>query len=151
MKWDRLWIFFVIVAVGLALSWGKVGQNTEKEVSKDPFELLRVEPACDLRAEGCAAYGSELALVAKAAALSDDSLGMYFRLVGLDMAGISGFEVALHRDGVSPQPLAVLRRQQDWQVVLTGPLSPPADLRVRFETAAGRYAAEYPLRLAEGQ
>lgn len=151
MKWDRLWIFFVIVAVGLALSWGKVGQKTEQRISQDQFVLLRVESGCRLPVDSCAAYGSELALVAKAAWLADKRLAVYFRLVGPEMAMVNQFEAELHVEGRMSQPQAVLRRQEDWQVILSGPAPLGSGLRIRFETSSGRYAAEYPLSLGSPQ
>ena len=151
MKWDRLWIFFVIVAVGLALSWGKVGQKTEQTISQDPFELLRAEPGCLLPRDSCAAYGSELALVAKGGWLPDERMALYFKLVGAEMAAISHFEAEVRVDGRAPEQLAVLRRQDDWQTVYAGSVPVNGRLRIRFETATGRYATEYTLTPGAGQ
>lgn len=145
MKWDRLWIFFVIVAIGLALSWGKVGQKTEQNLSQDRFELLRGEPNCRLPRDSCAAYGSDKALVAKAAWLSDERLELYFKLVGLEMTAVDRLEARMHVDTQLSEQLAVLRRQDDWQAVYSGRVPANGRVRVRFETADGQYAAEYEL------
>lgn len=59
-NWNRLWIFFVIVAVGLVLSWGQIGQKAG-QLSID--RLLDTETPCRPQVVPCAAYGADVALV----------------------------------------------------------------------------------------
>jgi len=59
-NWNRLWIFFVIVATALVLSWGQIGHKADR-VAVDG--LLDTETPCRPYAAPCAAYGSDIALV----------------------------------------------------------------------------------------
>ncbi|MDJ0740320.1 MAG: hypothetical protein QNJ91_11415 [Gammaproteobacteria bacterium] len=59
----RYWLFFVIVAVGLALSWGQIGRKTERVLATQPVSYLQHEPGCDPWQAPCAAFGSDRAIV----------------------------------------------------------------------------------------
>lgn len=151
MKWDRVWIFFVIIAIGLALSWGKVGQNTREDMGSDDFLLLRSEPNCVLAQDVCAAYLSDMALVAKAMTLDDARLGLYFKLVGVDAGEVDEFTVQLIHAPAPAQTLAVLRRVDDWQAIYTGKPLTQAQVRVSFKHGGSKYVAEYSLRPGNAQ
>jgi len=151
MKWDRVWIFFVIIAIGLALSWGKVGQNTREDMGSDDFLLLRTESNCLLPHDICAAYLSDVALVAKAAMLADARIALYFKLVGVEPNGVDEFTVQLIHEPQPPVPLAVLRRPDDWQAIYTGKQLARAQVRVSFKQAGIKYVAEYILEQAGAQ
>jgi hypothetical protein len=60
---NRLWIFFVIVAVGLVLSWGQVGREESPRVATRDGAWLDTEVPCTPLEAPCAAYGSSVALV----------------------------------------------------------------------------------------
>lgn len=62
-SWDRVWIFFVIVAIGLVLSWNQVGRKTLTGIDNQGLEVLVTEKNCDIRREPCAAYGRSIAVV----------------------------------------------------------------------------------------
>ncbi len=61
--WNRIWILFVIVAVGLVLSWGQVGRKAGQRLQAEPGPLLRTESPCRPWQAPCAAIGAEVALV----------------------------------------------------------------------------------------
>lgn len=151
MRWDRIWIFFVIIAIGLALSWGRVAQNTREDMDGDDFLLFRTEPNCVLPRDTCAAYLSDMALVAKAAMLADERLGLYFKLVGVEASGVDEFTVQLIREPEPPLTLAVLRRPDDWQAIYAGKKIARAQVRVSFEHASIKYVADYSLGQADDQ
>ncbi len=145
MKWDRVWIFFVIIAIGLALSWGRVGQNTREDMGEDDFLLLRTEPGCVLPRDTCAAYLSDVALVAKAEMLPDARIGLYFKAVGLAPGEVEGFAVELLHEPEPPVTLAVLQRASDWQAIYAGKPLDWASVRVSFRHEGIRHVADYRL------
>lgn len=59
-NWHRLWIFFVIVALGLVLSWSLIGHKTGR---MEVGAILATETPCRPYQAPCAAFGSEMALV----------------------------------------------------------------------------------------
>ena len=61
--WNRIWIFFVIVAVGLVLSWGQVGKKTQQKLASDTSELLGTEHDCRPLTAPCAATGVAIGVV----------------------------------------------------------------------------------------
>ena len=61
----RYWIFFVIVAVGLALSWGQVGRKTRQALEIEPVLLLVTETPCTPMATPCAAVGRDRVALAE--------------------------------------------------------------------------------------
>ena len=81
MSMGRYWIFFVIVAVGLVLSWGQVGRKTEHELRERPVDFLSVESGCDPMHAPCAAYAGERAMV-----LGPEQGGLLLKLAGIDPA-----------------------------------------------------------------
>lgn len=66
-RWNKAWYFFMLVAAGLILSWGQVGQRYKqnKPVETREHLLLRTEEGCDLNTSPCAAMGPDYALVIK--------------------------------------------------------------------------------------
>lgn len=59
----RFWIPFVIVAVGLVLSWGQVGRKTVQVLEEEDVAYLWTEEPCAPRVSPCAASASDVALV----------------------------------------------------------------------------------------
>lgn len=57
------WLFFVIVAVGLALSWGQVGRKTERVLKERSATYLVPEAVCAPRVHPCAEVAKDRALV----------------------------------------------------------------------------------------
>jgi len=64
-RWNKLWYFFMLVAAGLILSWGQVGQRYKQKEDFDTREylLLRTEQDCNLAVAPCAAYAPDYAIV----------------------------------------------------------------------------------------
>ena len=92
----KYWIFFVIVAVGLALSWGQIGRKAEQVLQQDPVVYLAVEPGCAPVESPCAAVASDRALV-----LGPGIGGLLLRQTGFDADEIIRVEVqVLASDGV---------------------------------------------------
>jgi len=64
MMWRHsYWLFFVIVAVGLTLSWGQVSRKVEKVLDDEQVIVLETESACQPLRLPCAALASDRALV----------------------------------------------------------------------------------------
>ena len=64
-RWNKVWYFFMLVAAGLILSWGQVGQRYKQSEKIDTREylLLRTEQGCKLGMAPCAAYAPDYAIV----------------------------------------------------------------------------------------
>ncbi len=64
-RWNKIWYFFMLVAAGLILSWGQVGQRYKQKENFDTREylLLRTEQDCNLAIAPCAAYAPDYAIV----------------------------------------------------------------------------------------
>jgi hypothetical protein len=64
-RWNKSWYFFMLVAAGLILSWGQVGNRyrEHKPVETKEYLLLRTEQNCELLKAPCAAYAPDYALV----------------------------------------------------------------------------------------
>jgi hypothetical protein len=64
-RWNKVWYFFMLVAAGLILSWGQVGQRYRQKENIDTREylLLRTEKECYLDVAPCAAYAPDYAMV----------------------------------------------------------------------------------------
>lgn len=135
----RYWIFFVIVAVGLALSWGQVGNKTQRVLLEEPIMYLRAEADCRPRVEPCAALGSDRALV-----LGPADTGLIARKTGMDGNDVNGAEVImLAADGTEVGRLTLLPGEADWRLADI----PAATRAVRFRiTGRGvTTVADFPL------
>ena len=100
----KYWIFFVIVAVGLALSWGQVGRKAERVLQEDPVVYLAAEPGCAPARAPCAAIANDRALV-----LGPDTAGLLLRQTGFDADEIIRVEAQL----LAPDGVVVSERQLD--------------------------------------
>ena len=140
-SWNRIWIFFVIVAVGLVLSWGQVGKKVQVSLLEDATEPLFTEPDCQPLLLPCAATGRELGLVL--GPMSGARLLLKATSVDARLEGVF-LETRAARSAVRLLPVVELGGGE-WQVDLPTKRDPKAsDLRVRFATPA--VTAIYPLR-----
>lgn len=106
----RYWIFFVIVAVGLALSWGQVGRKTQRVLQEEPTLFLATEPACRVRVAPCAALAADRAVVVGPAAD-----GLLIRQTGLTPTEIARVEaVFLTGDGSETDRRVLTRGVDAW-------------------------------------
>jgi len=82
------WLLFVIVAVGLALSWGQVGRKAERALQADPVIYLITETPCRPALAPCAAAASDRALI-----LGPAAQGLVLKQTGLQPADLLNAEV----------------------------------------------------------
>jgi hypothetical protein len=136
----RYWLFFVIVAVGLALSWGQVGRKTQRALTEQPVGFLASEPDCRVTRRPCAATAPDRALV-----LGPVSDGLRLRQTGFDPAGITLVEAQLLADGQTPEPPRPLLRDGDgWRLTL--PAEARGTLRLRVVGRQRVSVADFVLR-----
>ncbi len=135
----RYWLLFVIVAVGLALSWGQIGRKTHRVMLDQPVVYLKTETDCRPRAAPCAAVGRDRAVV-----LGPATAGLLARTTGLDDAAIIGVEVImLAADGATLGRRALAADAPAWRVT-----DLPAGTRLlRYRISANKETtvAEFPL------
>jgi hypothetical protein len=130
-SWNRVWIFFVIVAVGLVLSWGQVGRKAEQRLGADPSRLLQTESPCQPQHAPCAASGAAFALVLG----PDGPRALQLRAVGEPRPELS--EVRVRGAG---------RAAAEWRLVAE-PLGPAA-WRLPLPEEAASAGVEVQVRLA---
>jgi len=135
----RYWLFFVIVAVGLALSWGQAGRKAHRVLNEEQLIVLETEPACQPSRVPCAALARDRALV-----LGPTGSGLALRRTGLAGNQIISAEVVLFTAG----DLVLGRRElagtlDTWWV---GDIPPNATmLRVYIQGNHDATLAEFPL------
>lgn len=135
----RYWIFFVIVAVGLALSWGQVGRKTREVMAEQDVIYLQTETPCRPRHQPCAAVAADRALV-----LGPDGEGLRVRSAGFDAGQLLGLEYGFFgADAGDVISSGVGRSASDWHIA-----APPAaatGLRVSVLSNGEKTVAEFPL------
>ena len=135
----RYWIFFVIVAVGLALSWGQVGRKTRQVLEDEPVLLLATEAPCTPMVSPCAAVGSDRALL-----LGPDMQGLRIRQTGIPVAEIDRVEaVFVGTEGQASEPAELYPDDDAW--IVSEMPSTPGRLRVRVVGNRDVTVAEFPL------
>jgi len=108
----RYWLFFVIVAVGLALSWGQVGRKAQRTLTETPVVFLKTEADCRVLASPCAAIAADRALV-----LGPDDAGLRIRQTGLVPGSIVRAElVFLAIDGSELEGPVLPAAPEAWRV-----------------------------------
>ena len=135
----RYWIFFVIVAVGLALSWGQVGRKAQRALEASPVVFLATEPGCRARIAPCAAVASDRALV-----LGPDSDGLRLRQAGLAATAIVRVEVVfLAADGSELGDRVLVSAPDGWRI--KGLTQDARSLRVRVLGNGDTTVADFSL------
>jgi hypothetical protein len=138
----RFWIFFVIVAVGLVLSWGQVGRKTVEVLAEGDVAYLWTEEPCAPRVAPCAASASDVALV-----LGPAAGGLRLRAIGLPVAAVEALQ-AEYLDA-DAQVLSSLIIDAGPGPGTDGWPLPAADsavrLRVYLEMPGRSLVAEFPL------
>jgi hypothetical protein len=136
----RYWLFFVIVAVGLALSWGQVGRKTQRALEATPVTYLDVEANCLANLRPCAAVAGDHALV-----LGPVDQGLLLKQTGFDPETIASVEVMLAASEIEQDVrLPVQQIGAAWLIRSVG--SGAAGVQVRLATSGRVSVAEYPLR-----
>ena len=135
----RYWLFFVIVAVGLALSWGQVGRKTHRVLTETPTRLLHTERDCAPRQSPCAAMGSSQAVV-----LGPDAAGMRIVTQGFDDHDVTAVElVMLGAAGTVNGRIDLDSGIRSWRV--PQPSVGVRRLRIAITTGGETLVAEFPL------
>lgn len=135
----RYWLFFVIVAVGLALSWGQVGHKTRQALEAAPVTYLHVEAACLANLRPCAAVAGDHALV-----LGPVEEGLLLKQTGFDAETIASVEAALAVDDADEEALLPVQRVGDgW--LITYQATEARGLQVRLAARGRVSVADYPL------
>jgi hypothetical protein len=136
---DRYWIFFVIIAVGLALSWGLVGRKTHRLIEAEPATYLVPEPGCRPRIRPCAATAADRALV-----LGPAPQGLGLRQIGLDPTAIVAVEaVFISANGERLAEPAVRRAHAGW--LIPEPPAAVSRVRIRVLLEGEMTVTEFPL------
>ena len=132
-------MFFVIVAVGLALSWGQVGRKTRQALEIEPVLLLVTETPCTPMVSPCAAAGRDRALV-----VGPDGQGLRIRQTGFPVSQIVTVEALfVGTDGRIPGSGKLLPDEGTWAVSEVPPES--VMLRIRVVGSGEVTVAEFPL------
>lgn len=136
----RYWLFFVIVAVGLALSWGQIGRKTQHALEAAPVSYLTVETNCLADLRPCAAIAGDHALV-----LGPVDRGLMLKQTGFQDTSVASVEAAIAVEGADDERLLAVKRAGDGWLI-------PVDNRTGFSlqvrlTANGRVSvADFPLQ-----
>lgn len=141
LQGNRYLIFFVIVAVGLALSWGQIGRKTRDVLRDRNVEFLVLDGNCRPTVRPCAAYAAARALV-----LGPDAGGSFLlKAVGINQ-GAAELSVKLLRNGVDVGA-GQWRRRDDatWRI---SPATEPGIqfMRVGLLAEGTAYVADFPVQ-----
>ena len=134
---NNYWIFFAILAVGLALSWAQVGKRAQ--LSKNAkLSVMSLDEDCHPWRTPCAAYATNFALV-----LGVDSRGG-LRLLGEQLPDSIELKL-MHFKGAVELPVPDSRRidARQWLIV---PSKKIGRLRVNLQLDDRQWIAEFPLQ-----
>ena len=147
VRFNKVWLLFVVFATGLVWTWSQVGQRQSEQVKLQgdgSFELLRVEPGCDLALAPCAAYAGQLALVASAR-VEGDGIRWQLKALGEGLPALPRLQLALLPPGGAEQSLQVLRVGEEWQAYSAGLALKGSILRARLDDGERSWIADFPL------
>lgn len=150
---DWIWVFFVIIAVGLVLSWGRTGQRLVQDRPPaadrvDTEQLLATESPCRPLFSPCAAIGDDLAIVLGpvrgqadlvAVELVADTPDRLDTAPEVDWQPVDDDTAPALR--LAPRALSPSR----WVVALPQSAAPAPRLSVRLNRSGQEYAARFPL------
>jgi hypothetical protein len=131
------WLIFVIVAVGLVLSWGQIGRKAERVMAETPVQMLYVEEDCRPRLAPCAALGRDRALV-----LGPGTGGLILRATGVTLPA-GEIEVLARSVRGDETALVPLDTGDAWALDRLPP--DVVMLRVSLHLEDGVTVAEFPL------
>lgn len=148
-RWNRYLIFYVIVAVGLVLSWGQIGRKYAQLGPDGGVRLLRVEDDCTLERGSCAAYRENLGMVADLRRAVEGSLLLRLRFVNPQALPLLGVKAGIHSSG-SREPISLTELfpngDDSWQGRLP-PFGQAGAYLLRVESILGgeRSSTDFPL------
>lgn len=138
--YGRYWLFFVIVAVGLALSWAQIGRKTHRVLEEAAVVYLVNERPCQPRIAPCAALAGDRALV-----LGPAAGGLALKHTGLSLTDlISGEAVFVAGDGSEIGRRNLRLDAPDW--LLGGIPESTQRLRIRLTGNREVTVGDFPLR-----
>jgi hypothetical protein len=147
VKFNKVWLLFVVFATGLVWTWSQVGQRQSEQAKLqggESFELLQVEAGCDLAIAPCAAYAGQLALVASAR-VEGDGIRWQLKALGEGLPALPVLQLSLLLPGAAAQSLQVLRVGDEWQAYSAGLVQKGSILRARLDGGAQPWIADFPL------
>lgn len=130
-------IFYVILAVGLALSWSQVSRRAQL-VPNSQVSVMQVDAACEPQTAPCAAYAQHFALVLGPS-------GDHLKLVGQSLpegVELHVQQLDLQARIMQSQPLVKALAGEAWSL---RPLEGGGRLRVRLLKEGHEWLAEFPL------
>lgn len=138
---NRYLVFYVLLALGLALSWNQVGRRAQL-IPGAKLHVMSVDGECRPLQAPCAAYAQQFALV-----LGPDGLaaeGRRLRLLGEQLPADHGLRVQQFDHSVTEldAPRVVPRQPGSWWIE---PVLPTGRLRVSLLVGDEQWVAEYPL------
>ena len=140
----RYWIFFVIVAVGLALSWGQVGRKAQRALDSSPVVYLHTETPCRPQLAPCAAVAGDRALV-----LGPAQNGLRVKQAGMRLADVkTAAATFLAADGAELGDEVLIRGADEWQIRRLPEAT--RSLRLRFVSDGDTTVAEFPVQASSG-
>ena len=150
-RWNKSWYFFLLVAAGLILSWGQVGnryKQTTKEVHRE-YLLLRTETDCNIAQAPCAAFAPDYAIVVKL----EKNTGwqtIHVRTAGESLSENSRLDLSFEPQSslYETEPLPIRFRQPDtWYSDVQLPLNDKTiwKLRVKIERGEKVMVADFPV------
>lgn len=141
-SFNRYLIFFVIVAVGLVVSWGQVGKNTTQAVTDLNAIFLAPEKGCLPTQQPCAAFGKDQAVV-----LGPHSNGLmlkYQNSLGL----VADLEAQyLDRESKPTNEVMLIKKtaKNVWLIASSEQAAQVTAIRLRLSTAEGNAVTEFAL------
>lgn len=139
IRFNRYLVFYVILAVGLAVAWTQVGRRAQLSPSAD-LHIMDVEADCRVKVRPCAAYAGQFALV-----LGPSPSGQGLLLVGESLSSDAQVQVQqLDKHLRDLPPPAVQSAGEDRWVVNSS--EQPGRLRVTLSSGDDQWVAEFPLQ-----
>lgn len=158
-RFNQYLIFYVIMAAGLLMAWGQVGQKYKQDkVQTSSFfktHFLWPEEDCNLNQQVCAAYRKDFAVVVGVSKASDEYIAVKLKMVGQDKEGVAGVKARaklISQNYSDTFQEFYVSGMEDWKTeVEVGAISEPMRLEIRFNKEDDLYVTEFPFHPGELQ
>lgn len=139
---NRYLIFFVIVAVGLVVSWGQIGKRTGQAMDNLQAELLTTEDECRPLVAPCAAYGLQQALV-----LGPHAVGFMLKYQSASDASAEVSANYLTKKNAVTQETVLIKHisKNTWTIARPSAQHPAYRLRIYVETPDTKGMTEFDI------